>query len=144
MKNWTVGTRITAGFAITIIVAMILGAYAINRAMESASQADDLASNSVPGVQSLLEGQGDLYHATEILLNIVQSTDPAEIARLDSQLLALRTASDNYLQLYQANPMGAKEAAIYADYTATNKLFLATFAQVEKIGSGTSADDNAK
>jgi methyl-accepting chemotaxis protein len=144
MKNWTVGARITAGFATTILVAVLLGAYAINRALESARQADDLASNTVPDAENLLDVQGNLYHSTQILLNIVQSTDASEIARLNAQLLTLRTATYNDLQLYQASAMGAKEAAIYADYTATNKLFLATFALVEKIGSGTSADDNAK
>src|ERR1700760_2232215 len=130
MKNWTVGARITAGFALTIGVAVLLGTYAINRAMESGKQADDLASNSVPGVISLLNVQGDLYHSTQILLNIVESNDPAEIARLESQLLTLRAASDKDLQSYQISPMGVKEAAIFADYTATNKLFLTSFAQV--------------
>src|ERR1700761_5741289 len=139
MKNWTVGARITAGFALTIGVALLLGTYAINRAMESGKQADDLASNSVPGVISLLSVQGDLYHSTQILLNIVESTDPSEIARLDSQLLVLRAETDKDLERYQMSSMGAREAAIYADYTATNKLFLTSFAQVQKVGSGVTA-----
>jgi methyl-accepting chemotaxis protein len=144
MKNWTVGARITVGFAITIGVAVLLGSYAINRAMESGRQSDDLAANSVPGVIRLLDIQENLYHSAQILLNIVQSTDPSEIARLNSQIAALRAASDKDLDVYQTPPMGAKEAAIFADYTATDKLFLTSFAQVEKVGSGTTAEENAK
>jgi methyl-accepting chemotaxis protein len=144
MKNWTVGARITAGFALTIGVAVLLGTYAINRAMESGKDADELASHSVPDVISLLSVQGNLYHATQILLNIVESTDPSEIARLDSQLLVLRAETDKDLERYQMSPMSAREAAIYADYTATNKLFLTSFAQVQKVGAGVTAEENAK
>ena len=50
MNHWKIGTRISAGFAVVIAIAMTLGAFAYHRVGMMANSASDISGNSLPSV----------------------------------------------------------------------------------------------
>src|SRR4051812_44784309 len=52
MKNWTIGKRITLGFAALLVVMAAVGTIAIVENRATAEKADDIVQHSLPGLAS--------------------------------------------------------------------------------------------
>ncbi len=99
MNNWKIGTRITAGFAAVIAIAMGLGIFAFARLQVVNTGAVHIASDSLPGLYSMgqLKAKSQLLYS--LLLQYVMASDKAETARLngaikDARAEVLKTLAD--------------------------------------------------
>ncbi|MGA2751161.1 MAG: methyl-accepting chemotaxis protein [Verrucomicrobiota bacterium] len=93
MKNWTIGKRITAGFASVIIVALALGAFAYTRLSAIANHSARIASQSFPSVQLVLRAQKNIIDYNQIIYKHVGSQSKEDKERLDADLAAV--SADN-------------------------------------------------
>ena len=93
MKNWTIKTRIIAGFTAIMCLSALMGILAWNSLRTITGHADDLASDSIPGlstgddimqnlsmahltlVRHVLTTNLDEKHADEVIINNIASTN---------------------------------------------------------------------
>ncbi len=144
MKNWKIGTRITAGFAAVILITVILGVFAVDRVKTIGSQANDLATNYLPSSMALFTVKANTYHESADLLREAKSTDAQEIAKLEHETQDLKESSNSALQTYTSLPMGGEEARIFQSVKSKRERFLATFSAVQVLSRSTKPADNAK
>ncbi len=137
MKNWKIGARITAGFAAVILVAVALGVFALNRANDIGKKTDELSGNYYPSVLALDRVKANMYHEVCDLLDLIQSSDPKEIARLNAEIAALRADSKKDLDFYATTPFTPEEQAVDSDYEAARADFWKIFEEVQKDGQST-------
>ncbi|MGD0815352.1 MAG: methyl-accepting chemotaxis protein [Verrucomicrobiota bacterium] len=88
MNNWTIGKRITVGFAGVIIIALALGAFAYTRLVIIKDQSDRVAKVSLPTVELVGRAQKNLKDYDKIVYKHIGATDQKDMALLDAEMAA--------------------------------------------------------
>ena len=125
MKKWTIGKRITAGFAATIFITLCMSLYAFERLLAIQRQTTYLATDSFPAAMLMgkiaLEAQ---MQASQGLLHIGLDK-PEDLARLDRQIVETGKRVDDLLQGYAATQTQASRreflrtlGSAYSNYDA--------------------------
>jgi methyl-accepting chemotaxis protein len=144
MKDWKIGIRITAGFAAVILIAAALGIFALNRAAEIGKKTDQLSNNYYPSVLALDRVKSNLYQEVADLLDLIQSSNPQEIAGLDAEIASLRADTKKDLDFYATTPFTPEEQAVDNEFEAARANFLKIFEDVQKDGQSTHKEDIVK
>jgi methyl-accepting chemotaxis protein len=101
MKNWKIGTRITAGFATIIVIALTLGIFAYSQIGNINRDANNIVRNSLPSVYVM----GQIHFNTEstmrLILQHVTSVSKEEMASLDAEITNARSANNALLTKYE-------------------------------------------
>src|SRR5579862_176081 len=101
MKNWTIGTRVIAGFATVIVMTMILGSFAYIQVGRMHDISFEISENSLPSVYVI----GQIHSKTErifgLILQHIVSSDPQEMARLETDIKDLRSSNAALLKRYE-------------------------------------------
>ena len=90
MNNWTIGRRVTFGFAAVILIALCVSIYAFLRLDGIQVRANELGSDSFPGQAAM--GQIEYLAEQEMLLAIehTASEDPQEKLRFETEIKSAR------------------------------------------------------
>lgn len=133
MNNWKIGTRITAGFAAVIAIAMALGMFAYSRIGIINQRSTDISANSLPSVYTA----GLLGANTERLMSLIMqhavSSDAEEIARVDADIRDLRAQNARNLAAYEKLFSNDKDRELYATLVASRKAFWEVGEEVLRI-----------
>jgi methyl-accepting chemotaxis protein len=86
MKNWTIGKRITIGFASVIIIAMTLGAFAYIRLIAIQSQSDRITKQSLPTIELVYRAQKNAKDSAQIVYKHIGSKDKEDMKSLEASL----------------------------------------------------------
>jgi methyl-accepting chemotaxis protein len=133
MNNWKIGTRIAAGFASVIVIAMALGAFAYSRIGVINAGAVDIAENSLPSVYIM--GQIQTY-AQKVLtsqLEHIHSSDPQEMAGAEAKLREIREKQGENFQKYEKLFSNDEDRRLFADVVASRKAFQDTWEEIMPI-----------
>ena len=95
MKNWTIGKRITAGFASVIIIVLVLGIFAYSRLVSIKSHSDEITKQSFPTIEFAYRAQKNAKDSGQIVYQHIGSSDKEDMARLEAMLAA--GSADNTL-----------------------------------------------
>jgi methyl-accepting chemotaxis protein len=93
MKNWTIGKRITTGFASIILIALGLGLFAYTRLIAIRGQSERITQVSLPTVTMIAHVRRNVIEAERIVYTHIGSSDKEDMARLDKQLSAVSAES---------------------------------------------------
>jgi methyl-accepting chemotaxis protein len=118
MKNWKIGTRILAGFAAVIVVVVALGLFAVNRVAAIDRSAASIANDAMPSVYLVGQAQMNLQLVFNCLLQHTATNDPAEKARMESEIQGIRARQTNVLASFEKLPNDEKQKSLYANLTA--------------------------
>jgi methyl-accepting chemotaxis protein len=88
MKHWTIGKRITVGFASVIIIALILGGFACIRLVAIRGHSEQIAKQSFPGVEVVYRIQKNAMDQVELVYKHIGSNDKDDMARLEAAMVA--------------------------------------------------------
>jgi len=88
MKNWTIGKRITAGFAGVIIITLALGIFASTRLVTIRDHADRIAKQSLPGIELVYQAQKNAKDQIQLIYKHIGSSDKEDMARLEAAMNA--------------------------------------------------------
>jgi methyl-accepting chemotaxis protein len=88
MTNWTIGKRITAGFAGVILIAVALGGFAYSRLINIKDHSDRIAKLSLPTVELIGQARRNALDYDKIVYKHIGSRDKEDKARLDAVLTA--------------------------------------------------------
>jgi methyl-accepting chemotaxis protein len=91
MKNFTIGKRITLGFASVILIALALGAFAYTRLIAIHSHSDQIAKTSIPTIELVGHAQKNATYFGQIVYMHIGSQNKDDMAQLDAELKNITT-----------------------------------------------------
>jgi methyl-accepting chemotaxis protein WspA len=142
MKNWTIGKRLTLGFAGVILITVCVSIYAFTRLEAIQSQAVALANDSLPG--AVLMGQIAALSEREVALVLqhIKANDAQEVEKIDQALTENHEKLNSLFKAYESTVYGAEETARYQRLNNTYAGYLAPLEEVLKL-SRTQKDKEA-
>jgi methyl-accepting chemotaxis protein len=111
MKNWTIGKRITLGFAAVLTILLALSLFTYTRLIAIGHEADDVASN-LPA----LEACGEMMEITmanrALVLKHIFSSDAQDMTRLEDEIKSSRDHNTQLIELLEkkADTAAARDA----------------------------------
>jgi methyl-accepting chemotaxis protein len=91
MKNWKIGTRIGAGFAAVIVIAMTLGIFAYSRLSGIGKNATEITLNALPTVYAVGQIVDNVSTEYNLVFQHVLASDKAEKERLSGEIQEIRS-----------------------------------------------------
>jgi methyl-accepting chemotaxis protein len=143
MSNWKIGVRISAAFAVVILICAAMSYFNYNRVKHIDSEVVQVSGNTVPSVASLGGFQVRSYRNLELLREHAASTDPAEMAQIESQIKANSAANAKALQDYEALPFAAGEKELYEKVKQNRAAYIDIRADIEKVNRSANLKSNA-
>ncbi len=132
-KNWTIGKRLTLGFAGVILITLCVSIYAFTRLEAIQSQATALANDSLPGV--VLMGQIAALGEREVALVLqhIKANDDQEVQKLDLELRENREKLNALFKAYDATVFGTEEAERFQRLNTTYLAYATPLEDVLKL-----------
>ena len=144
MSNWKIGLRISAAFAVVILICAAMSYFNYNRVQHIDNEVVQVSANTVPSVIALSGVQVRMYRNLELMRQHSASTNPAEIARIASEMDANVNANSKALQEYEALPFADGEKELYEKVKQDRTAYHEITAQIEKVSSSGDARSNAQ
>ncbi len=113
MKNLNIGTRIMAGFAAVIAIAITLGLFAYARVGGIEKGSSAIAGTSLPGVYLVGQVQNGIQKEFTLILQHIGCSDKSEIERVESEVAASRTRNHGFRDEYQKLISSDRERALF-------------------------------
>jgi methyl-accepting chemotaxis protein len=140
MKNWKIGTRIAAGFAAVIAIALALGLFAYSKLGTIDKSSTQIAASSLPGVYLVGQVQNGIQKEFGLLLQYVSATGKDEMERLDAQISESRTVNAGRRADYQKLMTSDKQRDLFAALMTARNAYAAATDEALKAGrAGTPA-----
>lgn len=145
MKNWKIGTRITAGFGAVIAVAVALGCFALWQVRTLEKSAVTLGRDSLPSVSHMLQVRASLEHVQRLMVQHVFATDPAEINQLDGEIREARAMTSRLLSKYEKEfASNEKDRELLAILNGAREQFWVTGEEVLTLSRAGTEEGNRK
>ena len=126
MRNWTLPRRITAGYAVLIIITAALGLFAYSRLSRIRFHADDIVSNWLPGVYQLGQIRGASHEANTLLNEHILCDTAEETEKAEARLVASSAKLDQLFAAYDPFVTDPREKVLYAQVKNDRAAFWAT------------------
>ena len=123
MKNWSIGTRISAGFGAIIAIVVMSGIFAYGRIGSINSSAGEISGVSLPGVYLIGKVDTASSRGLNLLLRHSLASTPDEKAGLETDIRELRAQMAVYVTTYEKLPSNEKGRELYADLVDARKAF---------------------
>jgi methyl-accepting chemotaxis protein WspA len=133
MKNWTIGKRLTLGFAGVVLITACVSIYAFTRLEAIQSQAAALANDSLPG--AILMGQIAALSEREVALVLqhIKTNDAQEVQKLDDALRENHEKLGSLFKAYETTVFGAEETERFQRLNSGYSAYLAPLEEVLKL-----------
>jgi len=86
MKNWTIGKRITFGFAGVLVIMLILSFITRNRVVVVEKGTVTVGQNSIPALEYITDAKEALNDGRVSTFRHISSLDPSEMAQLEAKI----------------------------------------------------------
>jgi methyl-accepting chemotaxis protein len=144
MKSWTIGKRITFGFAAVLAILLALGAFTLTRLTAIQSVNAD-ADRAVTSNVSLLQVNEFVYLATGALYKHVNSKTDEDMNALEAEISDARKEVSEQLAEHEKVLVTAEERASFGELEANDKAFWSKVDEALKQSRrATNAEDCAK
>jgi methyl-accepting chemotaxis protein WspA len=133
MKNWTIGKRLTLGFAGVILITLCLSIYAFTRLGAIQTQASTLAKDSLPGavLMSQIAALGEREVA--LVLQHIKANDAQEVQKLDEESRENHEKLSSLFKAFQATVFGAEESERFQRLNTTYSAYVTSLEEVLKL-----------
>jgi methyl-accepting chemotaxis protein len=133
MKNWTIGKRLTFGFAGVILITLCVSLYAFTRLEAIQSQASSLSKDSLPG--AVLMGQIAALSEREVALVLghIKADNDQGVQKFDEELRENNDKLTALFRAYEATVFGAEEVKRFQRLNTTYSAYLAPREEVLKL-----------
>jgi predicted RND superfamily exporter protein len=96
MKDWKIGTRISAGFGVVILIAAAVGLFAINRIDAIQKSTDEIALGTVPRLFLMREIQDHVGTTMTLTYQYLTSNNPEEKSSILQKMQTLAVEANGY------------------------------------------------
>ena len=144
MSNWKIGVRISAAFAIVILICAGMSAFNYGRVKNIDSETVKVSGNTVPSVAALSGVQNRIYRNLELLRQHAASSSPAEMARIESEMKVNQDKNSSALLEYEALPFADGEKELYDKVKQERSTYHDLIAQIETVSRNGDARSNTQ
>src|ERR1700722_7595890 len=123
MNNWKIGTRISAGFAVVILIATALGLFGYAQVSNINRFSVEISANCLPSVAVIGALKASAESMFGKVLQHAVSVDKEEMARVDADIAAARLQDGVLLAKYQTMFTNDKDRHLYAAMQAARTNF---------------------
>lgn len=133
MKNWKIGTRITAGFSLVILIAISLGGFALTELSFIKTNTVKIGEDSLPSVYLAGQIQNNVHRNFALLMQHVFSSDKDEMAGIDREVEKVRAVNRDIVAQYQKKISSDKERELFDNMMAARQSFWPVFEAVQAL-----------
>jgi methyl-accepting chemotaxis protein len=133
MKNWKIRTRIGAGFAAVIAIAVALGAFAYGRMASVEISSTQVVGGAVPGLYMISQVQTNLETAYSLLLELATTKDRQAAAQLETEVQNIRAANNTLLADYEKTIVTQKGRDLFTAFQAARSTYLTPLEEVLRL-----------
>ncbi len=137
MKNWSIGSRIIAGFGVVIATAMALGIFAHSLVGTIESSSTEITAYALPGLYTIAQLQGSVQKNFSLLLTAVGSKDRREVERVEGEIRSSRASNTNVLAEHEKTIRSQKDRELYENMKAARTAYSAALESVMKLKQDT-------
>lgn len=123
MKNWKIGTRIGAGFAAVIVVAMTLGIFAYTRVGIIDADSTNITVHRLPTIYLIGQVQANAQANVGLMLRHMAAKDHQEMAGIEAEQSERLSRNTSLLQEYEKLITTDKGRELYAEIKSTRGEF---------------------
>lgn len=138
MRNWKIGTRITAGFAVLIAIAATLGLFSYFKLGSIETSANQVVANAMPSIYAASQVQNGVVAQYNLLLQHAISNDKIEMDRIEGEIKTFRAKNGGLLNDYAKLVSSDRERAILESFKNSRAAFAASVDEilaVSRIGT---------
>lgn len=114
VSDWKIGTRISAAFAVVILISVAMCVFAYNRVRSIDQKVVVVSDNHVPSVVALSNCTLRINREIELFRLHAASSDQQEMAGYESRIDAYFAANAEDYKKYEAAPSDDQEIALYS------------------------------
>jgi methyl-accepting chemotaxis protein len=145
MKNWKIGTRISAGFAAVIVIALALGVFAYVQIGAIHQSSIAISNNSLPSVYVVGQISTNAERRMRLILQHVTSVDKEEMGNIEGQIREGRTANGELVSRYEKELISNdKDRELLANLNNARSAFWVVGDQVLKLSRVGTKESNQK
>jgi methyl-accepting chemotaxis protein len=124
MKNWKIGTRIAAGFAAVIAIALTLGVFAYTKVTGIGNESATVVGGTLPKLYLLGYIQKNAALTFSLALQHVAATDPQRMAAIDTQIQNIRSGNAKYISDYEKLTTSDKGRSLLREFQSVRQSFM--------------------
>jgi len=119
MKNWTIGTRITLGFFVMLVIPLALGFFAHTRIQNIQRESEHVIKNNLPAIEMLGATQRRVQENDTFTYRHIWSPDEKEMHDLQARIETNIAANTQALDAYEKTMSSDREHAAFEQMNAT-------------------------
>jgi methyl-accepting chemotaxis protein len=143
MGNLKIGFRISAAFAVVILICAVMSFFSYNRLQQIDTETVTVSDNTVPSVAALSHVQGIAYRELELLRQHAASSSQSDMDRIDTQIDACKDEVTKSYKIYESFPMVGEEKDLYAKVVQDRAEFWNLITEIRKESRIGTAATNA-
>lgn len=143
MSNWKIGVRISAAFAIVILISAAVGIFNYTRVKQIDAVSVNVSDNTIPSVIALGRIQTLMYRSLQLARQHAASTDNGEMDQAEAKIRANDAAITQAIKEYDPYPREPEEDVIYKRFLAERGDYQAKFEEMRKNSRLGTAEGNA-
>ena len=132
MKNWTIGARIITGFAIIVLLSLILGGFSLVRFSGMRAALEDVADNTVPSLVLLGEIGNNTREDAIIRLKLTTVAE-AEKPALRQSVEEGQKATEGLFKKYEALISDAEDRRLFEEVKRGHEVVTATAVRIDSL-----------
>jgi methyl-accepting chemotaxis protein len=141
MKNWEIGTRITAGFAAVIVIAATLGLFAYTRVGALKESSVLVSGNSLPSVSTIAQIHSNTEQLMRLILQHAIATNKDETAELDAKIRDVQSRNAHSVATYEKDLVAdAKDRELMGVIASSRNAFWVVGDEVLKLSRAGSVE----
>jgi methyl-accepting chemotaxis protein len=144
MNKWNIGTRISAGFAVVIVIAATLGLYAYVKLTAINTHAIQATTEDVPRLYLVDQIQKNMQSSFNLVLRFIATSSVPQKTEIETQLQAVHVANSTVIGQYEKLIRTEKERALQESLKVARGTYNAALDEVLKVSRTGTRDANQR
>ena len=140
MKNWKIGTRISAGFAAVILIAATLGVFALVKLGTIEQDVTQASTVDVPKLYQMGEVENNVQGMFSLALQDAASANRQEKADFEAQIMVLRNTNSGIIAQFEKLVRTEKGRQLTQVFKTERENFWNAMGEMLRIGQSGSSD----
>jgi methyl-accepting chemotaxis protein len=140
MNNWKIGTRISAGFGMVILITAALGLFAYNKLGDIDTHTRQTTSEDVPKLYLVGQMQRNVQATFALGLLFARATDKQEKAELETEIQVIRSTTSEIVAEYEKLVHTEKGHVLMQNYKTARVAFLQAMDELTKASQSGTAE----
>ena len=127
MKNWTISRRIITGFTVIVLIATLMGSYALYRITGLSKEILNLGENSIPSIVLLTTIDREISATMLHLEQMEGENNPKAIAEFKESLPKHKATVGELIKKYDGLISDAKDRSLFDEVIKYERLYFPAY-----------------